>query len=106
MPPPTSPVAVHIHVCLDSNNICTEDFEAMLKKKCILWQNWMLHRHLQPGNTEDLYNHHSFKVGTQDKCHQFSSLALPDLPPQCCGGGSGESTQKCVFAEHFDVTVN
>ena len=23
------------------------------------------HTHLQPGSTEDLYNHHSFKVGTK-----------------------------------------
>lgn len=29
--------------------------------------------HAPPGNVEELYNQHSFKVGTQDKCHQLST---------------------------------
>ncbi len=29
MPPPTSQVAVYIHVCPDSFNICSEDFEGI-----------------------------------------------------------------------------
>lgn len=31
-----------------------------------------IHVHLQPGSTEDRCNQYSFKVGTQDQCHQFS----------------------------------
>ena len=30
-PPPANPVAVYIHVCPDSCNICTEDFEEILR---------------------------------------------------------------------------
>lgn len=29
--------------------------------------------HAPPDNMEELYNQHSFKVGTQDKCHQLST---------------------------------
>lgn len=37
-------------------------------------KTWMLHIQVQPACTKDLYNWLSFKMGTQDECHQNQHL--------------------------------
>ena len=46
-----------------------DSYKYLGKAKCKEATNsktWIFHSHFQTGSTEDLYNHHSSKVGTQD----------------------------------------
>lgn len=48
--------------------------KTMLLQKSYNSQTWLLHKHLQPGSTEDLDNHQGFKDATQDWHHQLIKL--------------------------------
>ncbi len=63
---------VYVFVCLgnkadsDRTQSCFKCFKYGCRcKEAANSKTWMLHTHLQPGSTEDLYNHHSFKVNTK-----------------------------------------
>lgn len=64
--------------------------------------------HLRPGRTKDLYNPHSLKVDIQDYGQQVSvqpNMKYDNNLTFCSSVMVLNKSQKSVFAENYDLTV-